>query len=93
MDLYQYIDGLTEEELGVFAKQCDTTPLYLWKLARAQRRGEHLIKEKLSSLIESNSNRLVRRWESNPHDWFVTWPELIGADGAPAVPAQQGAPA
>lgn len=28
----------------------------------------------------------VMRWELRPDDWHRIWPELIGADGAPAVP-------
>jgi DNA-binding transcriptional regulator YdaS (Cro superfamily) len=31
----------------------------------------------------------VPRWRMRPADWFSIWPELIGADGAPAVPADQ----
>ena len=36
--------------------------------------------------IESASKGSVRRWELFPDDWHRIWPELIGADGAPAVP-------
>lgn len=28
----------------------------------------------------------VRRWEFRPDDWHEIWPELIGVEGAPAVP-------
>lgn len=28
----------------------------------------------------------VRRWDLRPKDWYRIWPELIGAEGAPAVP-------
>lgn len=28
----------------------------------------------------------VRRWDLRPDDWHCIWPELIGADGAPALP-------
>jgi DNA-binding transcriptional regulator YdaS (Cro superfamily) len=31
----------------------------------------------------------VPRWVQRPNDWHRIWPELIGADGAPAVPADQ----
>jgi DNA-binding transcriptional regulator YdaS (Cro superfamily) len=27
-----------------------------------------------------------RRWDLRPDDWHRIWPELIGAEGAPAVP-------
>lgn len=33
----------------------------------------------------------VRRWHLRPDDWHRIWPELIGADGAPAVPAPEPA--
>lgn len=29
----------------------------------------------------------VRRWDLRPDDWHRIWPELIGTEGAPAVPA------
>ena len=28
----------------------------------------------------------VRRWDLRPDDWHLIWPELVGTDGAPAVP-------
>lgn len=31
----------------------------------------------------------VRRWDLRPTDWWLIWPELIGAEGAPAVPAEE----
>lgn len=27
----------------------------------------------------------LRRWDLRPDDWYRIWPELIGAEGAPAV--------
>lgn len=33
----------------------------------------------------------VRRWDLRPDDWWRVWPELIGVDGAPAIPEEQGA--
>jgi DNA-binding transcriptional regulator YdaS (Cro superfamily) len=37
--------------------------------------------------IEQATNGAVRRWHLRPSDWWLIWPELIGADGAPAVPS------
>lgn len=37
--------------------------------------------------IERESGNRLRRWDLRPKDWFLNWPELIGADGAPEVPA------
>lgn len=28
----------------------------------------------------------VRRWDLRPDDWHRIWPQLIGAEGAPAIP-------
>lgn len=36
--------------------------------------------------IEQATNGAVRRWHLRPDDWHRIWPELIGAEGAPAVP-------
>jgi DNA-binding transcriptional regulator YdaS (Cro superfamily) len=38
--------------------------------------------------IERATNGAVRRWDLRPEDWHLIWPELIGADGAPAVPQE-----
>lgn len=38
--------------------------------------------------IETATNGSVRRWHLRPNDWHRIWPELIGADGAPAPQAQ-----
>lgn len=43
--------------------------------------------------IEVATERAVRRWDLRPDDWHRIWPELIGADGAPAVPKPTPEPA
>lgn len=43
--------------------------------------------------IEAATERAVRRWDLRPDDWHRIWPELIGADGAPAVPTPTPEPA
>jgi DNA-binding transcriptional regulator YdaS (Cro superfamily) len=40
--------------------------------------------------IERATDGLVRRWDLRPDDWHRIWPELIGAEGAPAVPQAEG---
>ena len=37
-------------------------------------------------LIEQRTEGAVRRWDLRPTDWWLIWPELIGTEGAPAVP-------
>jgi DNA-binding transcriptional regulator YdaS (Cro superfamily) len=39
--------------------------------------------------IERACDGAVMRWDLRPDDWHRIWPELVGTDGAPAVPAQQ----
>lgn len=39
--------------------------------------------------IERLSAGEVRRWELRPDDWHRIWPELIGAEGAPALPTEE----
>jgi len=39
--------------------------------------------------IERATGGAVRRWHLRPDDWYRIWPELIGADGAPAVPTPE----
>ncbi|HBH39604.1 MAG TPA: hypothetical protein DDX06_14605 [Curvibacter sp.] len=41
--------------------------------------------------IEKATSGAVRRWDLRPDDWYRIWPELIGADGAPQIPADQTA--
>lgn len=38
--------------------------------------------------IELATEAAVRRWDLRPSDWFRIWPELIGVEGAPPVPAE-----
>ena len=44
-----------------------------------------------STAIERATDGAVRRWDLRPDDWHRIWPELIGTDGAPEVPAAQEA--
>ncbi len=39
--------------------------------------------------IEQATGRAVMRWDLRPDDWHRIWPELIGAEGAPAVVAME----
>lgn len=36
--------------------------------------------------LEAVSNGRAKRWAMRPNDWHLIWPELIGAEEAPAVP-------
>lgn len=41
--------------------------------------------------IELATDRQVMRWDLRPDDWWRIWPELIGLEGAPAVPDKEAA--
>lgn len=36
--------------------------------------------------VEAACGGVVKRWHLRPDDWHRIWPELIGAEGAPAAP-------
>lgn len=36
--------------------------------------------------IELATGGAVKRWDLRPNDWHLIWPQLIGQEGAPAVP-------
>lgn len=36
--------------------------------------------------IDGATKGAVRRWDLRPDDWHLIWPELIGTEGAPALP-------
>lgn len=38
--------------------------------------------------IERATDRAVMRWDLRPNDWHLVWPELVGAEGAPAIPQE-----
>lgn len=37
--------------------------------------------------IERDLENELRRWDLRPNDWYLIWPELIGAKGAPQTPS------
>lgn len=39
--------------------------------------------------IERESDFELRRWDLRPKDWHENWPELIGTEGAPEIPAAE----
>lgn len=47
------------------------------------------VPERYAAVLERLSSGAVRRWDLFPRDWHLIWPELIGTEGAPAVPADQ----
>ena len=51
------------------------------------RKSQRIPDDKLIRLAPIlHARRIATRWELFPSDWWLIWPELIGADGAPEVP-------
>lgn len=48
--------------------------------------GRRSMSPKEAVRAERLTNGRLRRWHVCPNDWHETWPELIGAEGAPPVP-------
>jgi len=85
MNLHPYLLSLKEHEREKLAALCKTTQGYLFKLARNFHKGMRA-HPTLASLLERYTDQKVRRWELNPEDWFITWPEMVGCDGVPPLP-------
>lgn len=49
------------------------------------RNGERPVPIERCVEIERATDGDVRRWDLRPEDWHRIWPELIDADGAPAI--------
>jgi DNA-binding transcriptional regulator YdaS (Cro superfamily) len=67
-------------ELSVSVKS-----VYLW------RTGDRSVPVAKMADIERVTHGAVRRWHLRPEDWHKIWPELIGAEDAPAVPVHSPA--
>jgi DNA-binding transcriptional regulator YdaS (Cro superfamily) len=85
MDLNQFFLEPGAPSMVDFARRCDCSESQLrqWRHGYDDRRPGPA----RCVVIEAASAFLVRRWDLRPADWHLIWPELIGADGAPAVPA------
>lgn len=86
-DLLAYLNGLSVAERIAFARSAGTTVGYLRKaICVGARMGPALC-----VALERASNGVLRRWMFRPIDWWLIWPELIGIEGAPAVPSEKRA--
>ena len=74
-------ERMTVAERLEFATRCGTTPAHL----RNVRYGTRTCSPALAVHIEGETRGRVRRWTLRPGDWWQIWPELIGAEGAPAT--------
>lgn len=82
--LRSYLNSLASADQERFAISCGTSIGYLRKAISTKK----TLNATTCALAELHSNGAVRRWSLRPDDWAVIWPELIGAEGAPPVPAE-----
>lgn len=81
--LSEYLRPLTEAERLRLASRSGTSFLHLRNVAFSGKScGVHL-----AVALDLATDGQVRRWDTRPDDWYLIWPELIGTEGAPAVPA------
>lgn len=83
MDFKTFYSPLSTEDREKFAKRCETTRGHLQNVMYGQRPCA----TDLAVSIERETGMVCRRWELRPDDWHKHWPELIGVEGAPPVPA------
>ena len=85
--LLNYLNSLNRDEKTAFAQKCGTTLGYLRKAGCLKQE----LREKVCALAETHSGGAVRRWDLRPSDWWLVWPELVGVEGSPSVPAEKEA--
>lgn len=78
------MSAFTTEQRSALAEELGIDPLYLYQLLTGRREME----PKAAVLLERRSGQRLRRWHLRVKTWHEVWPELIGAEGAPAVPQE-----
>lgn len=81
MDLSEFLGG-ERGRCARFAMSLGIAPAYLSQMATRRRPVPPDVAPELERLCARN----VRLWDLRPDDWHRIWPELIGTEGAPAVP-------
>lgn len=84
MKLSLYTKRLSAEERAEFAVAVGTTVGHLNNVVYEQR----IASAALARQIAIKSGYAVREWDLRK-DWHLIWPELIGIEGAPPVPAAE----
>jgi len=85
MSLAEFMRPLDLQARTALAAQARTTWLHLRNVAFSGK----VCGIQLAVDIERATGGAVRRWQLRPEDWHRIWPELVGAEGAPPVPADQ----
>lgn len=76
---------LTATERIVVAQELEMSEQYLYQCLS----GRRAMDPAQAVRIERHLEGRVRRWQLRQRDWHLIWPELIGTDGAPAIPTTQ----
>ena len=82
--LLNYTKRLSADERERLATSCGTTVGHLNNVSYGIRKASAALAKQLAR----NTSGQVPEWESRPDDWHEIWPELIGAEGAPAIPTE-----
>lgn len=87
MDLKTYLSDAPRGTAAAIARAAGVKPVMVSQWASGRKTP---IPVGRCVQIEHATQGAVRRWHLRPDDWHRVWPELIGADGAPAPAAAQG---
>ena len=85
MTLADYLKPLDIDARTALAERAGTSYLHLRNVAFSGKSSGVM----LAVELERATAGAVRRWDLRPTDWHRIWPELIGTEGAPAVPAEE----
>ena len=82
------LEYLSEEHgrMARVARVAGVAPAFLSQIAN----GVRPCPAERGAALERACGHEVRRWDLRPDDWHRIWPELIGTEGAPDVPALAG---
>ena len=86
MSLSSYI-GAERGRCAELARHLDIAPAWVSQMAA----GKRPVPAQHCRPIEHWSGGAVRVWDLRPDDWHLIWPEMIGAEGAPSVNADEPA--
>lgn len=79
--LSAYIKRFSPEQRAAFALSVGTTLGHFNNVAYEQR----VASAALARQIAIQTGREVAEWELRPADWYLIWPELVSAEGAPPL--------
>lgn len=87
MRLLDYIKRFCADGRAAFALKVGTTVGHLNNVAYGQRVPSAALAKQIAVVTDGQ----VPEWDLRPSDWHRIWPELVGAEGAPAPEAANAA--